>query len=144
MACLPEMPLDRLHRRLTDAEAQHSATIADPGQPDMPLVYATSAFEWQTGYTSQEVRGRNCRFLQGPDTDPADVAAIRQAIAEWRSLTIDMLNYRKDGTPFRNRLRLRPTFRDGQLDSYVGAQYPIPEDEVERGPKFDLPQVLWP
>ena len=141
MACLPEMPLDRLRRRLTKGEAERSAVIADPSQPDIPLVYVTRAFAQQTGYTAEEVIGRNCRFLQGPDTDPADVAAIRQAVAEWRSLTIDILNYRNDGSPFWNRLRLRPTFRDGRLDSFVGAQHPISEDEVERGPKFDLPEV---
>jgi PAS domain S-box-containing protein len=137
-------PLDKAYDRLTKAEAERAAVIADCTQADMPLVYITRAFEQQTGYTPAEAIGTNCRFLQGPDTDPDDVAAIRQALAEARSLTIDILNYRKDGTPFWNRLRLRPVFRDGVLDTYVGVQNPIAEDEVQRGPNFDVPAVERP
>jgi PAS domain S-box-containing protein len=142
----PQMPtpLDTAYDRLTRAEAERAAVIADCTQADMPLVYITRAFEDQTGYTPTEAIGTNCRFLQGPETDPADIAAIRQALREQRSLTIDILNYRKDGTPFWNRLRLRPIFRDGALDTYVGVQNPIPEAEVVRGPKFDTPAVERP
>jgi PAS domain S-box-containing protein len=136
--------LDKAYDRLTRAEAERAAVIADCKQPDLPLVYVTSAFEQQTGYAPAEAIGTNCRFLQGPDTDPKDVAAISRAIAEARSLTIDILNYRKDGTPFWNRLRLRPVFRDGVLDTFVGVQNPIPEAEVERGPFFDIPAVERP
>jgi PAS domain S-box-containing protein len=134
-------PLDKAYDRLTRAEAERAAVIADCTQADMPLVYITRAFVDQTGYTEAETLGSNCRFLQGQDTDPADVAAIRQAIADARSLTIDILNYRKDGRPFWNRLRLRPIFRDGALDTYVGVQNPVPEAEIVRGPKFDVPAV---
>jgi PAS domain S-box-containing protein len=134
-------PLDQAYDRLTQGEAERAAVIADATQSDMPLIYITSAFERQTGYTAAEAMGRNCRFLQGPETAPEDVAAIRQAIAEARSLTIDVLNYRKDGTPFWNRLRLRPVFRDGALDTYVGVQNPIAEAEVTRGPLLDMPPV---
>jgi PAS domain S-box-containing protein len=134
-------PLDQAYDRLTQSEAERAAVIADATQSDMPLIYITSAFERQTGYTAAETVGRNCRFLQGPETAPEDVAAIRQAIAEARSLTIDVLNYRKDGTPFWNRLRLRPVFRDGALDTYVGVQNPIAEAEVARGPLLDMPPV---
>jgi PAS domain S-box-containing protein len=137
-------PLDKAYDRLTRAEAERSAVIADCTRPDMPLVYITRAFEAQTGYSEAEALGTNCRFLQGPQTDPADIEAIRQAIREQRSLTIDILNYRKDGTPFWNRLRLRPVFRDGALDTYVGVQNPIPEAEVVRGPHFDIPAVERP
>lgn len=137
-------PLDKAYDRLTRAEAERSAVIADCRQPDMPLVYITRAFEQQTGYTPDEAIGANCRFLQGPDTDPADVDAIRQAVAQARSLTIDILNYRRNGTPFWNRLRLRPVFRDGALDTYVGVQNPIAEAEVQRGPHFDVPAVERP
>jgi PAS domain S-box-containing protein len=137
-------PLDKAYDRLTRAEAERAAVIADCTRPDMPLVYITRAFEAQTGYTEAEALGTNCRFLQGPETDPADIEAIRQAIREQRSLTIDILNYRKDGTPFWNRLRLRPVFRDGALDTYVGVQNPVPEAEVVRGPHFDMPAVERP
>ena len=137
-------PLDKAYDRLTRAEAERSAVIADCTRPDMPLVYITRAFVHQTGYTEAEALGTNCRFLQGPDTDPADIDAIRQAVREQRSLTIDILNYRKDGTPFWNRLRLRPVFRNGALDTYVGVQHPIPEADVIRGPHFDVPAVERP
>ena len=133
--------LDQAYDRLTRAEAERSAVIADCTQPDMPLVYITRAFEQQTGYTTEDVIGTNCRFLQGPNTDPEDLAAIRQAISQARSLTIDILNYRKDGTPFWNRLRLRPVFRDGALDTYVGVQNPVAAADVERGPQFDVPAL---
>ena len=83
--------LDQAYDRLTRAEAERSAVIADCTQPDMPLVYITRAFEQQTGYTTEDVIGTNCRFLQGPNTDPEDLAAIRQAISQARSLTIDIL-----------------------------------------------------
>jgi len=137
-------PLDTAYDRLTRADAERAAVIADCTQADMPLVYITRAFVDQTGYTEAEALGSNCRFLQGPDTDAADVAAIRRAIADARSLTIDILNYRKDGTPFWNRLRLRPIFRDGALDTYVGVQNPVPEAEVQRGPFLDMPAVERP
>ncbi len=137
-------PLDKAYDRLTRTEAERSAVIADYTRSDMPLVYVTRAFVHQTGYTEAEAIGANCRFLQGPDTDPDDIEAIRQAIREQRSLTIDILNYRKDGTPFWNRLRLRPVFRDGALDTYVGVQNPIPEADVVRGPHFDMPAVERP
>ncbi|MBK1698069.1 PAS sensor domain-containing protein [Rhodovibrio salinarum] len=131
--------LDEAYDRLTQTEAERSAVIADCQHADMPLVYVTRAFVDQTGYPAEEVINRNCRFLQGPDTDPHDVAAIHKAIAQARSLTIDILNYRKDGTPFWNRLRLRPVFREGVLDTYVGVQNPIAESQVDRGPYFDMP-----
>ena len=74
--------------------------FADPRQPDTPLVYANQSFCKLTGYTLDEVVGRNCRFLQGPETDPDAVREIGAALADRRAIGIDILNYRKDGTPF--------------------------------------------
>jgi PAS domain S-box-containing protein len=84
------------------------------------------------GYGPSETIGHNCRFLQGSETDPKAVEAIRQAIAEEREITVEILTYMKDGTPFWNRLRIRP-LRDetGTLLYYVGAQNPISETEVQ-------------
>lgn len=135
------MQLDQAYARLTNSEMERSAVIADCTRSEMPLVYVTREFTDQTGYEPAEVVGYNCRFLQGPDTDPADVATIRRAIGEQRGLTIDILNYRKDGTPFWSRLRLRPVFRDGVLDTYVGVQNPIAESEVNRGGFLDVPET---
>ena len=116
---------------LSDEEQEMSVVISDPSRPDMPIIYVSDEFEKQTGYGPSETIGHNCRFLQGSETDPKAVEAIRQAIAEEREITVDILNYMKDGTPFWNRLRIRP-LRDetGTLLYYVGAQNPISETEV--------------
>lgn len=116
---------------LNDEEREMSVVISDPSREDMPIIYVSDEFEGQTGYGPLETIGHNCRFLQGPDTDPDAVAAIRRAVAEEREITVDILNYRKDGTPFWNRLRIRPLRDDaGALQYFVGAQNPIAENEV--------------
>ena len=79
-------------------------TVADASQPDMPLIYANPAFYQVTGYTPAETIGSNCRFLQGPDTSPEAIATIRAALQAREHCTVEMLNYRKDQTPFWNRL----------------------------------------
>ena len=100
-----------------------SFTITDPRLPDNPLVFVNPAFERTTGYSREEVEGRNCRFLQGPDTDPADVQRIREALAAREHATITLLNYRKDGTAFWNELSLSPVHdAQGELTHIVGIQ----------------------
>lgn len=82
--------------------------IADALQADMPLVYVNEYFVSLTGYEPSDVIGRNCRFLQGPDTDSRDVDRIREAIRRAQPLYIELVNYRKDGQPFWNGMLLRP------------------------------------
>ena len=82
--------------------------VTDPKLPDNPIIFANDAFLKLTGYARDEVTGRNCRFLQGADTDQAASLYIRDAIANNRDIAIDLLNYRKDGTPFWNALYLSP------------------------------------
>ena len=97
--------------------------ICDPHKPDVPIVFANAAFCAITGYRREEVLGRNCRFLQGPDTDPAAVAQMRAAVAGRDPFHGTLRNYRKDGTPFWNALNLSPVFDDaGELVSFVGVQ----------------------
>jgi len=113
---------------LTEDERNQSVVIADPSRPDMPVIFVSDEFETQTGYPPEEVLGRNCRFLQGPDTDATAVKAIREAVTAEQPIEIDILNYRKDGTPFWNRLRIRPLFDDGgKLLYFAGAQNPVAE-----------------
>lgn len=120
---------------LSEEEREKSVVISDPSRPDNPMIYVSEEFETQTGYPPGEVLGRNCRFLQGPETDPAAVQAIRDALAARTEITIDILNYRRDGSKFWNRLRIRPLFDDqGKLLYYVGAQNPIPAEEVRSYP----------
>jgi len=115
-------------------------TISDPRRPDDPLLWVTPSFGRLTGYPAEEVLGRNCRFLQGPATDPEAVAEIRAALRAQQPVTTTLLNYRKDGTAFWNQLSLSPVF-DGhrQLVSFVGVQTDVTErvrGEAEREAAF--------
>ncbi len=74
--------------------------ITDPNQPDNPIVFANEAFQRQTGYSREDIIGRNCRFLQGPETDRVTIDRLRAAIAGGEPITVDLLNYRADGTTF--------------------------------------------
>ena len=87
-----------------------------------------------TGYPVAEVLGRNCRFLQGPDTDPAAVAEIRAALAEDRECVVEILNYRKDGTTFWNRLSITPVRESsGEVTHFIGVQSDVTARRRGRG-----------
>tara|TARA_Y100000588_G_C14116532_1_gene865395 strand:- start:299 stop:718 length:420 start_codon:yes stop_codon:yes gene_type:complete len=120
---------------LSPEELEQSVVITDPSLPDNPMIFISDEFERQTGYTPDESLGRNCRFLQGPETDPSAIEAIRRALADKDELTIDILNYAKNGSKFWNRLRIRPLFSDsGELLFFAGAQNPISEEDVRADP----------
>ncbi|MEM8839104.1 MAG: PAS domain-containing protein [Pseudomonadota bacterium] len=115
-----------LRSLLQDDEIEKSVVFSDPSRPDNPMIFVSDEFEMQTGYTPQEAIGRNCRFLQGKDTNLHTIEAIRQGLKAETRFTIDILNYRKDGTPFWNRLRIRPIYNsDGRLMFFAGAQNPV-------------------
>ncbi|HSU00326.1 MAG TPA: PAS domain-containing protein, partial [Geodermatophilus sp.] len=120
-------------------------TITDPREPDNPLVWVNPSFTRITGYGYDEAVGRNCRFLQGPATDPAAVAAIRTAVAQQRAVTTTLLNHRKDGTAFWNQLSISPVFDgEGGLVSFVGVQTDVTERvrvEHERAAAFAAEQT---
>jgi PAS domain S-box-containing protein len=103
-------------------------TIGSMLAPDRPLIYINEGFEKLTGYRIDEVLGKNCRFLQGPGTDQKSVNQIRQAISQGLDCTVELLNYRKNGTPFWNRLSITP-IRDAsnRVTHYVGIQSDITE-----------------
>ncbi len=112
--------------------------ISDTRTVDHPIVYCNPAFVQITGYTAEEVIGRNCRFLQGPDTDPKAIEQLRQSIRTGEECHVVLKNYRKDGTPFWNDLTISPV-RDasGTLTHFIGVQTDITkrkiaEKEVER------------
>jgi len=105
--------------------------ITDPAQDDNPIVFCNVAFQELTGYTRGEIVGRNCRFLQGPDTDRASVAKVREAIAAGHDIDVDLLNYRKDGTTFWNALYLSPVRdKDGVIRFFFASQLDV-SDRVE-------------
>ena len=100
--------------------------VTDPRLPDNPIVFANNAFCRLTGYARDEILGRNCRFLQGAETDPATVAAIRAAVAAPRSIEIDIRNHRKTGEPFWNRLLLAPVNdTQGKLAYFFASQLDV-------------------
>lgn len=100
--------------------------ITDPRRPDNPIVFANDAFLKLSGYTREEVVGRNCRFLQGPDSDEEAISAIRDAIAGQRDINVDILNYRKDGSTFWNALYLSPVSNeDGQVQFFFASQLDV-------------------
>ena len=100
--------------------------ISDFRLPDNPLVFVNDAFCRLTGYTYEEVVGRNCRFLQGPGTDPVAIERLRDAIRTVRPIEIDIRNYRKDGEPFWNRLLMAPVHdSDGTLAYFFASQFDV-------------------
>lgn len=111
---------------LESDEREMSVVISDPFQKDNPMIFVSDEFEKQTGYTSAEAIGQNCRFLQGEYTSPNAIEAIRQGLLAQTRFTIDILNYRKSGEPFVNRLRIRPIYDgEGRLIFYAGTQNPV-------------------
>lgn len=100
--------------------------LVDVTEGEQPIVYASSAFLRLTGYSRSEVLGRNCRFLQGENSDPSAIDSIRQIVAQRKSATIEVLNYRKDGSEFWNELRLAPVLdANGEVTRYAGMQTDI-------------------
>jgi len=86
--------------------------LVDPNRADMPIIFVNEAFERLTFYDRSEIVGRNCRFLQGPETDGDVVMQIRQALQARREVTAELINYRKDGTSFWNVLHISPVFNE--------------------------------
>ncbi|RLM68005.1 PAS domain S-box protein [Halorubrum sp. Atlit-8R] len=109
-------------------EAPVGITITDPEQEDNPMVYVNDRFVEMTGYDREESIGVNCRFLQGPDTEEASVQELREAIDAEESTSVELLNYRKDGTEFWNRVSIAPiSDADGTVTHWVGFQEDITE-----------------
>jgi PAS domain S-box-containing protein len=101
--------------------------LTDPRLPDNPIVYASEGFCSMSGYEHHEVIGRNCRFLQGPNTDRRTVLEIRDAVREERPCQVHILNYTKHGNPFWNLFYMAPVYsrEDGTVVHFVGVQTPF-------------------
>lgn len=110
-----------------DAERE-SISVADCRRPGMPLLYVNNGFELFSGYSRKEVLGRNCRFLQGPETSQASLDVMRNAIKAGSPCLVELLNYRRDGEPFLNRLSLTPVMdKRGKAAFYIGLQSDVSE-----------------
>lgn len=115
------------------AQTRMAITLVDPHAPDLPIVFANRAFRRLTGYSEDEVIGRNCRFLQGPKTDPEPIARIRDAIANEDVVVVEVLNYRKNGTTFWNALHLGPIYNDKhELVYFFGSQWDVSDVRAAR------------
>ena len=116
----------------------NGVTLSDPDLDDMPLIYANKAFEVMTGYPSDEILGRNCRFLQGEDRNQEGRFKVREALKNRQAVVVDLRNYRKTGELFYNRLSITPLVdREGAVIYFLGVQYDVTkqvqaESEVER------------
>ncbi|MEX0387172.1 PAS domain-containing protein [Spiribacter onubensis] len=101
-------------------------TLSDPDQPDNPIVFANRVFTEMTGYSQDEIIGRNCRFLHGDDRDQPGLQTIRDALQTGSRTEVTLRNYRRTGELFHNQLTIQP-LRDehGKLLYYLGVQYDI-------------------
>ncbi|KAB0681867.1 HWE histidine kinase domain-containing protein [Aureimonas leprariae] len=112
--------------------------ITDPRQDDNPIVFCNGSFLQLSGFSREEVLGRNCRFLQGTGTNAEDVAKVREAVETRTPIEIDLLNYKKNGESFWNRLLISPVFDDGELTYFFASQYDVtPERESMQRMQLD-------
>ena len=115
------------------AQTRMAVCLTDPRLKDDPIVFCNEAFQQLTGYSEEEIVGRNCRFLQGPDTDERQVAKIRDAIRDEKVVVVELLNYRKDGSSFWNTLHLGPIYDDaGKLKYFFGSQWDVTDIHQSR------------
>ncbi|WP_299323743.1 LuxR C-terminal-related transcriptional regulator [Parasphingopyxis sp.] len=105
-----------------------ASVISNPRLPDNPIVAVNEKFMELTGYDRDEIIGRNCRFLAGPGTEPWLTEEIRRGVREKTSVLVEILNYKKDGTPFRNAVLVAPIYnQQDELDYFLGSQVEIPD-----------------
>lgn len=106
-----------------------AAVISNPRLPDNPIVECNDAFVTLTGYSRAEIIGHNCRFLSGADTEPWLTEMLRNGIRRKQPVMVEILNYKKDGTPFRNAVMVAPIFdAAGELEFFLGSQVEIADD----------------
>lgn len=115
-----------------------AAVISNPRLPDNPIVECNDAFLALTGYSAEEIIGHNCRFLTGPGTEPDLSETLRQAVREQRPAMVEILNYKKDGTPFRNAVLVAPIFgADGELEYFLGSQMEVGDGDTSLAMRRD-------
>jgi PAS domain S-box-containing protein len=113
------------------ASSAVAAVISNPRLPDNPIVACNEAFIALTGFDRDEIVGRNCRFLRGPETEPWLSEALRTGIKRKQPTMVEILNYKKDGTAFRNAVMVAPIFNpDGELEYFLGSQVELDEDKA--------------
>jgi PAS domain S-box-containing protein len=127
-----------------------AAVISNPRLPDNPIVECNDAFIALTGYARDEIIGRNCRFLSGHGTEPWLTEKLRAGIRRRQPTIVEILNYKKDGTPFRNAVMVAPIFDDdGELEYFLGSQVELAQDlaqenEARKADAHDKVEALSP
>lgn len=120
---------DRHLRLVTDSPIP--SVISDPRLPDNPIVACNTPFCELTGYSAEEVVGRNCRFLSGPATEPWLTEEIRRGVREHRPVLVEILNYKRNGQPFRNAVLVAPIYDEHDaLLYFLGSQVEISADSL--------------
>lgn len=115
-----------------------SLVVTNPDLEDNPIVYVNRAFERVTGYNASAIIGRNCRFLQGEDTNQETVSKISEAVKKREPITVNILNYRSDGEPFWNNLHIEPVYDENDdLLCFLGVQKVLEEEPVPEGQGVD-------
>jgi PAS domain S-box-containing protein len=131
-----EAELRRMQKAVDNAPI--GITLSDPAQEDNPLIYVNDGFVEQTGYSREEALGRNCRFLQGAETDEATVAELRRAIDAEEPVSVTIRNYRADGSAYWNYLEIAPVRDDdGEVVNFIGFQQDV-TDLIERQRQLQL------
>ena len=123
------------HRQLIESVGASpiAMVVSNPHRPDNPIEVANPAFCDLTGYSESEILGRNCRFLAGESTEPWVTAQIREALRDRKPVLTDILNYRNDGTPFRNGVMISPLFDpEGGLAWFLGSQVDLGDPSAHR------------
>jgi PAS domain S-box-containing protein len=109
----------------------NGVTLSDPDIEDNPIVFANQVFEKITGYTKEEIIGKNCRFLQGDLRDQPEIAQIKEAVKNRTPIEVTLKNFRKNGELFYNRLSIKPLFDgEGRLIYFLGVQYDVTEQKL--------------
>lgn len=111
-----------------------ASVVSDPRLPDNPLVAVNDAFVELTGYSKEECVGRNCRFLSGTGTEPWLTEKIKEGVRDRKAVLVEILNYKKDGSPFRNAVLVAPIFEEGdELTYFLGSQVEVQDDQPGMG-----------
>ncbi|KAH8048362.1 PAS domain-containing protein [Aureococcus anophagefferens] len=104
--------------------------VSDMTIPGAPMVYVNPEFCRVTEYTSKEAVGRNCRFLQGPDTESESIGVIQRTLGKGEDCHVLLTNYRKSGEKFKNLLSMRPVFDADDVYRVIGVQFEVVQDET--------------
>jgi len=117
------------------AHSPIASVISNPHLPDNPIIAVNQSFCDLTGYSADEILGRNCRFLAGPATEPWLTERIRKGTMDRKPVLVEILNYKRDGQPFRNAVLVAPVFlSNGELEYFIGSQVELNQDAVAPSP----------